>query len=346
MSDYFPAYEVAILEYATLFVNREPYVDLLRNTSGTTNYVSFIQPYFVDSTSTVDYNQFDLSDYMQTISIRNKTATNYRLFVGSDLTADAIGLGHQLWCITFYNYQTEVPLINKSRTPISTSNPYLNYKINNAPFDPFIYFPQYIIQTTALTTSSGNFTFTNTYGAKIPPDTTYFIAGSVENEGASSSNKLGVKQLMYYENPKSATSNQIYISNNVNVTIKVNTITLCFPNPQTRTLTSNYNVRGTPLELTVPMCETFNISISSTSGSHSGTFTLLHNTRGTDRYVVLSSYRYVSAGSSSTYNPHEGSSAAKELIINNKTATTFSYAFVKNTGDIWNGGVMFLVIYY
>ena len=150
---------------------------------------------------------------------------------------------------------------------------------------------------------------------------------------------------MHYENPKSRTSNQIYISNDVNVTIKVNTITLCFPNPQTYTLTSNYNVRGTPLERTFPMCETFDENVSNDDSPISRTFTLLRNSRGTLSYYVIGSYRYNAGGGGGTYNAHNASSAANQLVIFNKTTTQFSCAFVKSTGDNWNGGVRFLVIY-
>jgi hypothetical protein len=336
MTEYFPAYEVTTLSYDNLSAGKEVTVNLTKNRYGTTNYATFIQTYFVSSTS---YNQFDLSEYVQTFSIKNKTGNSYNIYIGSSLSTEATGLKHELHCVTFYNYET-------SQQVSESINPYSNYKINNTVFNPFKYFPQYIINKNGPTASSGSFYFSNTYGVKKPLNTNYFIMGSVENESASSTDKLGVKRIIYYENPKSVNSSPIYISNNINVTITVNTITLCFPSSPIYGLVSNYNVDGTPLERTFPVCEMFQIGTYNDESTISGILYPLHNTRGTINYVVLSSYYYLDNGTTTIYDPYEASNAVRQPVIYNKIATSFSYAIKKTTGEKWNGGIRFLVIYY
>jgi hypothetical protein len=336
MTEYFPAYEVTTLSYDNLSAGKEVTVNLTKNRYGTTNYATFIQTYFVSSTS---YNVFNLSGYVQTFSIKKKTGNSYNIYIGSSLSTEIV-LKHELHCVTFYNYET-------SQQVSESINPYSNYKINNTVFNPFKYFPQYIINKNGPTRSSGSFYFSNTYGdVKKPLNTTYFIMGSVENESASSANKLGVKQIIYYENPKSVISSPIYISNNTDVTITVNTITLCFPSSPIYGLVSNYNVDGTPLERTFPVCETFQVGVYDGNSTISGSLTLLHNTRGTINYVVLSSYYYVDDGTTDIYNQYEASDFVSQLVIYGKLATSFLYATTKTTGDKWHGGIRFLVIYY
>ena len=90
----------------------------------------------------------------------------------------------------------------------------------------------------------------------------------------------------------------------------------------------------------------FQIGIYDDEREKSGILYPLHNTRGTINYVVLSSYYYLDDGSESIYNQYEASGAARQPVIYNKSNSSFSYAITKLTGDKWNGGVRFLVIYY
>jgi hypothetical protein len=96
---------------------------------------------------------------------------------------------------------------------------------------------------------------------------------------------------------------------------------------------------------TVPQFEILTVQVQGNAGAVSGTMTLTGNTAGTNRYSVFPSIYYGFTGSAGTYNAQETSSAIKQIVITNITATDFGYIFEKNTGNNVNVYINFLVMY-
>jgi hypothetical protein len=78
-----------------------------------------------------------------------------------------------------------------------------------------------------------------------------------------------------------------------------------------------------------------------------GSKTLSNNNTNTTEYHVFATYYYSqpNGDGGSTYNKFQASSAAYSIIIYDKKATSFSWAIRKEDGQIWDGGISFLVIY-
>ena len=74
--------------------------------------------------------------------------------------------------------------------------------------------------------------------------------------------------------------------------------------------------------------------------------TLGNNKTATSSYYVLSSLYYSSPnGSGGTYNISDAADSIKPVLTYNYTTTTFDFIFRKTTGNIWTGGIHFLVVY-
>jgi len=299
---------------------------LTKNTYSTTKYVSFFQVHFI---SGIDSDEYDLSNRLETITTSSKTANNYKVRLNCDRSYT---VSFELWCVTFYIQEKIAPLV---------TNVSMNYNVNGSPY--LSDFPQHVIHQEA---RSGTIDIYNLLTEKLTTDKSYFNFGSIENEN-SDYNNVNINQIIYYENPKVADYCRVALNTTGNRTITVNTITMYVPPISQNNFISNYNVNGFSLEQTFPICETFVLDVGGANKRTSYTFTLGKNTRGTTNYVVMTSYRYDSNGDSSgTYNPWEASSSVRQLIILNKTTTTFKVAFYRSDGDKWVGGVKCLVIYY
>lgn len=107
-----------------------------------------------------------------------------------------------------------------------------------------------------------------------------------------------------------------------------------------------------------PRCERYFFDASGNANYVEKTFILgqnVNNSNNTGNAIQVSSvldyhvfayfeYNTVS-GSDSIYNKFEASSAANNIVVSAKTLTQFSVGFKKNTGDIWSGSIVCLVIY-
>jgi hypothetical protein len=90
---------------------------------------------------------------------------------------------------------------------------------------------------------------------------------------------------------------------------------------------------------------TFNIN--NAAAHTTSTITLTNNKAGNTNYHVFTSLDYYQhGGSGSTYPLFEASGSANRVLIFNKTAGSFDFGFSKGTGDFWNGGISFLIIYH
>jgi hypothetical protein len=131
--------------------------------------------------------------------------------------------------------------------------------------------------------------------------------------------------------------------------MKINTIAL-LP-AQNQAYSSNYTVKinsnKIPLNKYYPECEFFYFPINNTSSTITNTFALTAG-KGTTDYIVIVGGSYNNNGSSgNTYTPLNASNAdAFPPVITSKTTSNFTAVFTKSTGDIWNGGFQFIVIYY
>lgn len=107
---------------------------------------------------------------------------------------------------------------------------------------------------------------------------------------------------------------------------------------------SNYNNKD--LSTIFPCFETASVTVSNNDEDNDGTITLTNNKTGTDDYKVFATYFYNKPnGTSGTYNKYDASTSAHSIITCSYTSSSFTWAFTKSTGDNWNGGINFLIIY-
>lgn len=338
-TDYFPAYEIYTQTINVLYIDSNYTIPLSKNIKSTTNYVSFVQPYFVSGTGATVYQ---LSSSISTPSINDKTSTSYKVWLNSSISV-ASNINLVLWCITFYIQETPKTYIDQFS---EISN--LNYKVNNVAYNPVLYFPQFMIHQNTLT-ATGNQSLQNSLASKNTSSllTSYLKFGSITNNSVSTINSGDVQKIMYYENPKVYNNYDILFSISTRtLSITLNTITLFLPptNPVNNFI-SNYNVGSDGLEKIFPVCERFIKAINGAAADREFNHILNKNTRLTDNYIVLTSMTYTDSGSSGTFNPWEASSLTGIPIVANKTATSFDVFLKTPSGDNWSGGLVSLVIY-
>jgi hypothetical protein len=338
-ADYFPAYEVAIISNTLITPDVSFLVNLSKNKYSTTNYVSFIQPYYGSPiTGLPPLTIYDLAERIHQISIYNKTTSSYNVWVKSDnFLGDALTM--TWWCVTFYTHETERQLVS--------SIPNTSYKVNTSDYNPCIHFPQFRIDQNDVSTT-GNVYFENSLATKNTSSTTYLNFGSITNNSTPTTLTAGnIQKIMYYEYPKASTKYGVVTYTSGTPSIKINTITMYFDQitSTVNNFNSKYNMDGIELEKTFPICEKFTVSMLGRVTGRDTTFTLTKNTNATTNYVVISSYTYNHDGSGGTYNPYEASINVGTAIIHTKTATTFTVTTITTNGDNWNGTFNCLVIY-
>jgi hypothetical protein len=109
---------------------------------------------------------------------------------------------------------------------------------------------------------------------------------------------------------------------------------------------NNVNYSNLDLSQIFPPYEIQSINISNSDQDNSGIITLANNKTSTTTYHVFATYFYLAPnGSGGTYAWPSASGSANQILIFSKTSSTFSWGFTKTTGNNWNGGVSFLVIY-
>jgi len=109
---------------------------------------------------------------------------------------------------------------------------------------------------------------------------------------------------------------------------------------------NNVNYSNLDLSQIFPPYEIHSFSVNNDTQDITSIITLTNNKTSTTNYHVFATYVYnLPAGSGSTYAWPTASDAVNPILIFTKTSTTFSFGFRKNTGNFWNGGVSFLVIY-
>jgi hypothetical protein len=331
-TDYFPAYEVGTVNVTTIAANAQFTINLTKNKYSTTNYVSFIQPFYAEGQISIPsfskINQF---------TIYNKTATSYNVWMNCDSSiVGTTNIVITLWCVTFYIQETEKNYV--------TSIPNLNYNVSSSTYNPVSYFPQFVVDQNT-TTTTGDISIQNSLSTKNSLLTTYLNFGSVTNNSVSNLNAANVNKIIYFTLNKVSTSYTIRINATVQP-ITLNTITMYVPTISSNNFVSNYKVENVAFEDVFPICETFSISYSSERKTNrSDVCTLTKNTRATTDYVVITSYFYESNGSSGTFGPYAASINAGMPIIVTKTSTSFTVATTTSSGDNWNGGIKCLVIY-
>lgn len=336
LSGYFPAYEVLTQQ---IVVNTnvpnifELELTLTRNKNGTTNYIVLSQPYIIST----NYGLGTLSSILRHAVIYKKTATKFSATIYTSTPAPPLNLTADIWFVVIYPYSSIQPIITS-----------LDYY--DSAGDPIDFFPQYL--TSSLTMPNGNVSLNIDLTLKSTSSTNYHCFGSLYDTVSQNSalSATGIQEIMYYTVGQTNTNTQIRIRNQDSIpNINVETLVLYPESISTNNYTSNYFVKinniSYSLSTIFPLCEIRQAGISNDSPVITTTFLLNKNFTNTTNYIVLASFVYNSAGTSGTYDPFEASSAADNLLISDKTSTTFTVVFQKSTGDNWNGGIRCLVIY-
>jgi len=72
----------------------------------------------------------------------------------------------------------------------------------------------------------------------------------------------------------------------------------------------------------------------------------INNYNNSANYFVLTSFWYNYSGSSGTYSPSSTVTSLGQVVIYNKTSTSFTFKINKTTGDNLNNYLCFTIIYY
>ena len=336
LSGYFPAYEVLTTQivvtsnYPTI---HELQLTLTRNKNGITNYIVLSQPY-ITLTNYGSTNSRQISHAV----IYKKTATTFSATINTASASPPLELEATIWFVVVYPYSSIQPIINS-----------LDYY--DSAGDPIDFFPQYMTSSLSMS-SATDITLDIDLTPKSTDRTDYICFGSLYDtvsEDSASTAASDIKQIMYYTVGQTGDKTQIKINKTSISNIDVETLVLYPIIISTNDYTSNYFVKINniyySLSTIFPLCEVFILNFSNKNSVVTTTFTLTANTKNTTNYVILASYVYNSSGSGGTYNPFEGSSSAKNLLVTEKTTRDFTILFEKTTGDTWNGGIRCLVIY-
>jgi hypothetical protein len=336
LSGFFPAYEV--VEQTIDMTNNSPTefnfsLTLKRNRNNVTNYIVLAQPIIISSNFSLD----SLSNLISVPGIFNKTSTTFSATIRTQTTSPALTVKINVMFVVIYPFSSIQPIISS-----------LNYS-NNAG-NPIIFFPQYMTSSSSISTSS-EISLSISLSSKSTSRTDYTYFGSFyDNSSTSGINATRMQQIYYYTVGQSSTSTGIRILNQNQVSnVNVETLILYPLTISTNNYTSNYNVmigsQTYSLSKLFPLCEFFSENFSNESPSYDRTWDLSYNYTETSNFVVLTSFVYNSAGNGSTYNPWQAIGGAGNITVT-KTSTSFRTVFSKGTGDIWNGGIRCLVIYY
>lgn len=347
LDKYFPTYEysTAVAEIGGS-VSGFIIVNLTRNLDNTTNYMVFYTFY----NETTAYN--NLTKAYSRCIVYNKTSSNFNFFICNNTNTSFIGTGTRVmfWIV----YVTDIN--SQINTEINTDTGYTD--VNGADFSS--YFPKYYFYVDGVATPVSNYTVSPDLSIKGWTNSSYHLFSSYESgitnpSDADLLNMVNSCDTVLYGTTvlgKTSTSfnyylritNTTYASN-----IIINTIAL-LP-AQNQAYSSNYtvNINSTKTRLNkyYPECEFFYFPIDNTSSTITNTFTLTAG-KGTTNYIVIVGGSYNDNGSSgNSYNPYNASHAdAFPPVITSKTTTSFTAVFTKSTGQIWDGGFQFIVIYY
>jgi hypothetical protein len=344
LDKYFPTYEYStpVAEIGAS-VSGSITVNLTRNLDNTTNYMVFYTFY----NETTDYN--NLTKAYSRCIVYNKTSSSFNFFIYNNTNTSFIGTGTRVmfWIV----YVTDI-------------NSQINLEINTGYTDNGVdfsrYFPEYYFCVDDVATPIANYTVSQSTDVKRWGTTDYHLFSSYESGITNPSdtdllNMVGSCDTVLYGTTvlgKTSTlfnyylriTNTTYASN-----MKINTIAL-LP-AQNQAYSSNYTVKinSTTRKLNkyYPECEFFYFPIDNTSSTNNMTCVLTAG-KGTTNYIVIVGGSYNDNGSGgNSYSPYNASHAdAFPPVITSKTTTSFTAVFTKSTGDIWDGGFQFIVIYY
>jgi hypothetical protein len=357
LAGFFPPYEWCRISFS-LSLNEnsnttQTYTspDLIKNADNNTNYMVL---YNVEITNFTAPNAqdallcFQSSFFVFTPPITyNRTSTKFSLTIRYDnvqtiffpvAQRSAITASGFIYCLVIYPYSSTQSYITNS-----------SYSTNSS--DLVNFFPQYLYSQNNLNVANNNnWTQTISLAAKNSLSTDYFRFGSF-SDPASSFNNINTN-IMYYTIGQSASSFEIRIRNPTSYTgMNVDTLVLYPQTPiQENNVTTDYTTKINGIDYNLvnifPLYETFQDPVANSSPYVTFTKTLTKNARGNTNYFVITSYVYSSAGTAGTYDAWEGSTAAYSCYILNKTSTNFIVVMRKTTGENWNGGIRYLVIYY
>jgi hypothetical protein len=337
LSGFFPAYEV--LKHTINMANNSPNrfdfsLTLTRNRNNVTNYIVLAQPIIISS----NFSSASLSNLVRSPGIFNKTSTTFSATISIQTTSPSLTVEADIMFVVVYPFSSIQSIISS-----------LNYSDNAG--NPINFFPQYMTSSIGIPSTSSEISLSIDLSSKSTSRTDYTYFGSFyDNSSSSGINATTMQQIYYYTVSQSSTSTGIRILNQDRVSnVNVETLILYPLTISTNNYTSNYNVmigsQTYSLSKLFPLCEFFSQDFSNESSSYDRTWDLSYNYTGTSNFVVLTSFVYNSAGNGSTYNPWQAIGGAGNITVT-KTSTSFRTVFSKGTGDIWNGGIRCLVIYY
>lgn len=111
------------------------------------------------------------------------------------------------------------------------------------------------------------------------------------------------------------------------------------------TVTGDLHVTGEIYGASQSNMEVVYFNLTGNSGSATETMQRHHNSANNTNYAVFPSIYYGYSGSSGTYNAQNSSSSLNNIVITNRTSSSFSWTTTKTTGDNINVYIVFLVVY-
>lgn len=345
LDKYFPAYEYSIQNAEIgASVSGSITVDLTRNLDNTTNYMVFYTFY----NETTDYNKLTKA-YSRCI-VYNKTSSRFKFFIDNNTDTSFTGTVVMFWIV----YVTDI----NSQIDTQTNTGYTD---NGVDFSR--YFPEYYFYVDDVATPIGNYEvspISPSLSDKGWTNSSYHLFSSYESGITNPSdtdllNMVGsCDTVLYGTTVLGKTKNSFnYYLRITNTTYASNIIinTIALLPAQNQAYSSNYTVKinSTTKNLNkyYPECEFFYFPIDNTSSTNNMTCVLTAG-KGTTNYIVIVGGSYNDDGSGgNSYNPYNASHAdAFPPVITSKTTTSFAAVFTKSTGQIWDGGFQFIVIYY
>lgn len=165
-----------------------------------------------------------------------------------------------------------------------------------------------------MTNSNGELDFVNLGFSEAVPSATAFDWYIMRS---------GVQSLLM----RMLTTGSLLVTGLLNATAGITTTTLTATSQSTLANVScqNLNVSGTITGAVQSNMEILYFNLQGSAGSVSQAMALLHNTTNTTNYSVFPSVYYGFSGSGGTYNASDTSSALNQIVITNRTSSSFHW---------------------